>query len=179
VLAPLRRIGKPIRDAIAPMPYVAVQSSGDAGLPAGNNYYAKGGFVPKLDEAGIDLILAAFREAPTKYVMFVQSYGGAYGRIAVEATAFPNRKEQFFALMVSQWTGKEDTARRLAELRASWKRIEHLTRGFYTNLTDPDTSNIAYSDNYGPNLPRLAALKAKYDPLNLFRLNANVPPKTG
>ena len=179
VLAPLRRLGKPIGDTIAPMPFVAWQSSADAGLPAGNNYYAKNGFLPKLDEAGIDLILATFLEAPTKFIMFVEGFGGAYGRIAVEATAFPNRKEKFFALMVSQWSGNEDSDRRLAELRASWKRMEHLARGFYTNLTDPDTSSAVYRDNYGPNFPRLVTLKTKYDPMNLFRLNANVPPKTG
>ena len=54
--------------------------------------------------------------------------------------------------------------------------MEHLTRGFYTNLEDMDTSNVVIRDNYGPNLPRLAALKARYDPMNLFRLNANVLP---
>ncbi len=178
VLAPLRRLGKPINDAIAPMPYVALQSAADAGLPAGNNYYAKNGFLPKLDEAGIDLILATFREAPTKFIMFVEGFGGAYGRVAVEATAFPNRREKFFALMISQWSGNEDSDRHLADLRASWKRMEHLARGFYTNLADPDTASAVIHDNYGPNLPRLAALKAKYDPMNLFRLNANVPPKT-
>jgi hypothetical protein len=179
VLAPLRRFGKPVNDSIAPMPFVQLQSAGDAGLSAGNNYYAKSGFMPKLDEAGIDLILATFLEAPTKFILFVESYGGAYGRVAVEATAFPNRKEKFFALMVSQWTGSQDSDRHLAELRASWKGIEHLTRGFYTNLADLNTSSAVIHDNYGPNFPRLAALKAKYDPLNLFRLNANVPPKTG
>jgi len=177
LLAPLRRIGKPINDSIAPMPYVALQSSADAGLPAGNNYYAKSGFMPKLDEADIDLILATFLEAPTKFIMFMESYGGAYGRVPVEATAFPNRKEKFFLLIVSQWKGNEDDARHLADLRGSWKRIDHLARGFYTNLADPDTTAAVIHDNYGPNFPRLSALKAKYDPMNLFRLNANVPPK--
>ena len=176
-LAPLRRLGKPIDDTIAPMPFVAWQSSADAGLPAGVNYYAKNGFLPRLDEAGIDQILAAFLEAPTKFIMFVEAFGGAYGRVAVDATAFPNRREKFFALMLSQWTSSEDSDRRLADLRASWKRIEPLAHGFYTNLTDPDTSSAVYRDNYGPNYPRLAALKAKYDPMNLFRLNANVPPR--
>ena len=177
LLAPLRRIGKPINDSIAPMPYVALQSSADAGLPAGNNYYAKSGFMPKLDEADIDLILATFLEAPTKFIMFMESYGGAYGRVPVEATAFPNRKEKFFLLIVSQWKGNEDDARHLSDLRGSWKRIDHLARGFYTNLADPDTTAAVIHDNYGPNFPRLSALKAKYDPMNLFRLNANVPPK--
>ncbi len=177
VLAPLRRLGKPISDTIAPMPYVKLQSAGDAGLPAGNCYYAKNGFLPKLDEAGIDLVLATFLEAPTKFIMFIDSYGGAFGRVAVEETAFPNRKEKFFVLIVSQWTGNENSDRHLADLRGSWKRIDHLARGFYTNLADPDTASSVIRGNYGPNFPRLAALKAKYDPMNLFRLNANVPPK--
>jgi hypothetical protein len=177
VLAPLRRLGKPVSDAIAPMPFVALQSAADAGLPAGRNYYAKSGFLPTLDEAGIDLILAAFLEAPTKFVLFIESYSGAYRRVAVDATAFPHREDKFFALMISQWTGNEESDRFLADLRGSWKRIDHLTRGFYANLADLDTTRSVIHDNYGPNLPRLVALKAKYDPMNLFRLNANVPPE--
>ena len=137
----------------------------------------KGSFVANRSILSVDEYLATFLEAPTKFIMFVESYSGAYGRVAVDATAFPNRKEKFFALMISQWKAKEESDRHLAELRASWKRIEKLTRGFYTNLADPDTSSAVIYDNYGPNLPRLAALKAKYDPMNLFRLNANVPPK--
>jgi hypothetical protein len=121
LLAPLRRIGKPINDSIAPMPYVALQSSADAGLPAGNNYYAKSGFMPKLDEADIDLILATFLEAPTKFIMFMESYGGAYGRVPVEATAFPNRKEKFFLLIVFAMEGQR---RRRPSSRRSARQLE-------------------------------------------------------
>ncbi len=176
-LAPLRRLGKPVSDKIGPMPYVVLQSAADPGLPAGNCYYAKNGFLPKLDEAGIDLLLSAFREAPTRFILFVEALHGAIPRVPVEATAFPNRKEKFMALMVSQWAEGGETDRHLADLRASWKPIDRLSRGFYTNLADPDTSSAVINDNYGPNLPRLQALKTKYDPMNLFRLNANVSPK--
>ncbi len=178
-LASLRGLGKPINDSIGPMSYVALQSAADAGLPAGNNYYAKSGFLPKLDEAGIDEMVATFLGAKTKFILFVEPFGGAYRRVAVDATAFPNRKEEFFALMISQWPGNEASDQHLAELRASWKPIEQMARGFYTNLADPDASGSVIHDNYGSNFRRLAALKAKYDPMNLFRLNANVPPKTG
>ncbi len=176
-LAPLRRLGKPVGDKIGPMSYVALQSAADPGLPAGNYYYAKNGFLPKLDEAGIDLLLEAFRTAPTKFILFVEALHGAFSRVPVDATAFPNRKEKFVALMVSQWTEGGETERHLADLRASWKPIEGLANGFYTNLADPNTSSAVINDNYGPNFPRLQALKAKYDPMNLFRLNANVAPK--
>ena len=177
-LAPLRAFGKPAADSIGPMPYVKLQSSADAGLPAGKNYYAKSGFVPQLDEGGIDRILDAFLGAPTRFILFVAPYGGAYNRVAVDATAFPNRSEKFFVLMISQWDDDGGSDKRLADLRASWKPIGDLSRGFYANLADPGEGNAAILDNYGPNLPRLSALKAKYDPKNLFRLNANVTPRT-
>ena len=64
-------------------------------------------------------------------------------------------------------------------MRANWKELQPLTKGFYTNLADPDTTTAGYRENYGANLERLVALKAKYDPTNLFRLNANIPPKIG
>jgi hypothetical protein len=76
-------------------------------------------------------------------------------------------------LMIAQWGAGTDTARLLANLRSSWNPIEGLARGFCTNLADPDASGAVVHDNYGPNLPRLRALKTKYDPINLFRLNAN------
>jgi FAD/FMN-containing dehydrogenase len=65
----------------------------------------------------------------------------------------------------------------VATMRAAWRELEPLTKGFYTNLSDADATAAVYQQNYGANLKRLVALKAKYDPKNLFRLNANVPPK--
>jgi len=61
----------------------------------------------------------------------------------------------------------------------SEKAAPPLTKGFYTNYVDSDVTMAGYRDNYGANFERLVALKAKYDPKNLFRLNANVPPKIG
>jgi hypothetical protein len=177
VLAPLRAFGKPIDDSIAPMSYVKLQSSADASLPAGRYYYAKSGFLPDLDDAGIELALDAFLGAPTKFILFFDMFRGAYRRVPVNATAFPNRREKYFALMIAQWNDRESGDKRLADLRASWKPIGNLSRGFYVNLADPNESRAVIDDNYGPNLPRLAALKAKWDPQNLFRLNANVQPK--
>jgi hypothetical protein len=65
----------------------------------------------------------------------------------------------------------------VATMRSAWKELEPLTKGFYTNLADADAPAAVYRDNYGGNFERLVALKAKYDPMNLFRLNANVPPR--
>ena len=62
-------------------------------------------------------------------------------------------------------------------MRAAWKELAPLASGFYANLADADEPLAAYRENYGANLERLMSLKAKYDPMNLFRLNANVLPK--
>lgn len=62
-------------------------------------------------------------------------------------------------------------------MRAIWRELEPLTNGFYTNYVGTDTAATRYRENYGASFERLVALKAKYDPMNLFRLNANVPPK--
>ena len=176
VLAPLRAFGKPVDDTVGAMPYVKLQSAADPNLPAGRHYYAKSGFLPQLDDAGIDLLLETFLGAPTPFVLYATPHGGAYNRVPVEATAFPNRRDKFFALMISQWDGKDGSDKRLADLRASWKPVGELTRGFYVNLADPNEGSAVIRENYGSNLARLSELKAKYDPMNLFRLNANVSP---
>ena len=66
---------------------------------------------------------------------------------------------------------------KVEQMRGIWRELEPMTQGFYTNYEGKGTADARYRDNFGPNLERLVALKAKYDPGNLFRLNANVPPK--
>jgi len=176
-LKKLRAFGKPARDDIAAMPYVTLQASGDEILGAGKYYHLKGGFLPQLKDDGIDLIIDSYKRMPNWYVLFMDHGGGAYRRVAPAATAFPNRGAQFMLGTIGIWPNKADMDANLEKMRANWRELEPLTNGFYTNLSDQDTSMVHYRENYGANFERLVALKAKYDPANLFRLNANVPPK--
>ncbi len=178
-LRKLRAFGKPVRDDIAPMPYVAMQSSGDELLGAGQYYYIKGGFLTQLKDEGIDLIVDTFKRMPSWYLLFFDHCGGAYRHVAPAATAFPNRDMLFTLGTLGIWPNKDGIAENTEKMRANWSELEPLTKGFYTNLAGPDTTMAHYRDNYGANFERLVALKAKYDPANLFRLNANVPPKMG
>jgi FAD binding domain/Berberine and berberine like len=178
-LKKLRAFGKPASDNIAPMPYVTMQSGADAALAPGGYYYLKGAMMPQLKDQGIDQIIDSFKRMPKWYVVFIEHCGGAYLHTARAATAFPNRDMQFSIGALSIWPNKDGIEENTAKMRANWKELEPLTKGFYTNYNSPDVTMAANRENYGANFERLVALKAKYDPQNLFRLNANVPPKMG
>lgn len=172
----LRAFGKPIKDDVVPVKYVALQSSGDGGAPWGLNYYAKNGYLPRLDAAGIDLLIDTLRSAPGRFFFFIDHGGGAYDRVAPDATAYWNRGAPFFLGMIGGWKDPAENEERIGTMRASWKRVAPVTSGFYNNLAG-DATAAEQRANYGGNFERLVALKAKYDPMNLFRLNANIPVK--
>ena len=178
-LKKLRAFGKPLRDNIAPMPYAALQASGDELLAPGRYYYLKSGMLTQLNDEGIDVIIDSFKRMPNWYILFFDHCGGAYRHQKPAATAFPNRDMLFTLGAHSIWPNKDGIEENTAKMRANWRELAPLTKGFYTNYMDPDVTLAGYRENYGSNFERLVALKAKYDPNNLFRLNANVPPKIG
>ncbi len=173
----LRGFGKPVRDTLKPTPYVRIQSAGDASAPDGIHCYAKNGFVGELTNDGIDLMLDVFQRSPGLYDMFMDPCGGAYARVPREATAFPRRDMAFILAIWSSWSDRDGTDEKVAQMRAHWKELEPLTQGFYTNYAGTDPVAARDRENFGANFERLVAVKSKYDPTNLFRLNANVPPK--
>jgi hypothetical protein len=176
-LKPLRSFGKPAYDDIGAMPFVKIQSSGDASSPAGTCCYAKNGFVGTLTDDGIDLIQDVFRRTPGLFDVFMDPCGGAYARVPRESTAFPRRDMEFILAIWADWPSRDGADAKVEQMRSIWRELEPLTQGFYTNYDGQGTAEARYRENFGPNLDRLVALKAKYDPGNLFRLNANVPPK--
>ena len=137
----------------------------------------KNGFLNRLTDDGIDLAIDVFKRNPGQFLLFFDPCDGAYHKVAAGATAFPNRGSLYWLGMVAVWDSPDGADAKIEKMRAAWKEFAPLVSGFYTNLADADEPLAAYRDNYGANLERLMALKAKYDPMNLFRLNANVPPK--
>jgi FAD/FMN-containing dehydrogenase len=175
-LAGLRGFGKPLFDKVGPMPYVVLQSMNDGINHHGVKHYGKAGYLPRLDGAVIDALLDAYRSAPQGQVAFIfQASGGAISRVASDATAFPNRSSPWWVMVAANWEDAADTPTRLATARATWKRVEPLSRGFYVNSAD-DRADSEVAGNYGANYARLVQLKDKYDPGNQFRLNVNIKP---
>jgi len=176
-LAGLRSVRKPVADKVMPTPYVKLQQSSDESSAPGGKYFIKGGFVQKTSDALVDVIMATVADAklPMVQVVSMQPAGGAIGRVAPTATAFSQRAIQFNMFVLAAWQDPalSDPAGQWA--RGAWKIIEPHTHGFYVNEFNDDGGRMKAT--YGPNYDRLVALKTKFDPGNLFRLNANVPPK--
>jgi FAD/FMN-containing dehydrogenase len=177
VLRPLRAFGKPVADDIGPISYTEVQRRTDAIFPHGLQYYWKSGFVTHIGAAAIDTLVDRFPTVSSPKSLFVyQQYGGAVGRIGQTETAFAHRQAQYDFLVISVWSNPAESESHIRWARESWDLMQPFTTGaFYVNnLLDEDEARIRAA--YGGNWERLVALKNKYDPTNLFRLNANVRP---
>lgn len=176
VLRPLREFGRPAFDGIRAMPYVELQQSTDAIAAHGRRFYAKAGFLRTLDERTVDRIADAIASAPAgAFNVNLQHGGGAVARVSPDATAFPNRRTQYWMMLLAVWDEPAQDEARTGAVRAAWRSLEPLIDGFYVNtMSEEQYSRV--DSNYGANYARLARVKAQYDPGNLFRLNANVRP---
>jgi len=176
-LAPIRRLGTPVADTIAAMDYVAVQRSGDVTDPRAQAVYLKSGFIPSMPADLVAAIVDRFEgNAGRSTAVFFQLGGGAIGRVAPDATAFVQR--DIFANMLCSvaWPFGTDGSPHMQWARQYWSGLEKFTSGFYVNDLEMDATGAAVQANYRQNHARLVTIKNKYDPKNLFRLNANVKP---
>ncbi len=176
VLAPLRKLGTPIADTIKTWDYEALQRSTDRSDPRNEGTYLKSGFIDAYPADLPGAIADRFQADPKRgTVLFFQHSGGAIGRVAQDATAFPHRRSTHNMLSVVSWKLEDDAKPHMDYLRKYWSGLERFTNGYYTNETADEAQGVI-DDNYQGNLGRMREIKKKYDPKNLFRLNANVQP---
>ena len=176
VLAPLLKAPGFRRGNLAPFPYRDIQTRLDGATAHGIRSYLKSCFLPALTPEAID-ILVEFGKRPGPAGWWTQHMGGASGRVAPDATAYANRKVAFNIGMMYMSDDPSLDDAGIAAVREMYAAMEPYSTGFYTNLHD-DTVERTWG-NYGGNYPRLVDLKNRYDPSNLFRLNANIKPAIG
>ena len=176
VLAPIKKLGDPMLDTVAAVDYVAIQKSWDNSDPRNTGEYLKSGFINAFPQSVADALIDGFEPNPGRNTtVFFQHSGGAIGRVPVEATAFAHRKSQANMFAVVSWPLDTDRAPHVDYVRRYWKELEAATDGYYTNeVANEPQSQV--NKNYQGNFPRLLEVKRKYDPENLFRLNANIAP---
>lgn len=178
VLRPLREIGTPAFDTIAPKPYVAHQKLFDPALPHGRHYYWKSHKLGPLTDAVIDIIVehSATITSPLSTVPLF-CFGGAMARVPEDATAFTNRDAAHDINIAASWLPEDvgDADRHIDWVRRFFTALEPHSRGVYVNFTSDDAGERVRTAYSAAQWSRLTALKAAYDPTNFFRLNANIP----
>ena len=179
-IAPLRAIGTPIAELVRPVPYLALQSMLDGGAPHGRHYYWKAHRLPRLSDEVIEVIVGHGEAITSPYSQIAGwAIGGAVSRVDPDATAVGQREVGFEFSFAAAWPPSDpDGARHTAWVRAGWEALRPHGVGVYANfLSDEGAAGVEAA--YGQRLKRLTALKDRYDPTNVFRLNANIPPSRG
>ena len=184
VLKPLRAFGTPLADVIGPMPYVQVQSLLDEGFPPGLQNYWKSNFLKDLDDKAIEIIVDHVSKAPSpNSAVGIEQLGGAVSRVGMDDTAFNHRDARYNLLIVGMWPDPAAKDENMKWVRDLWDAMEpYSSGGVYVNYLGQEADEGAerVKAAYGPEkYERLVALKNKYDPTNLFRLNQNIKPSAG
>jgi FAD/FMN-containing dehydrogenase len=179
VLAPMRELGDPVADLMGPIPYVAMQSLLDALYPAGGSNYFKAGYMDELSDAAIDTLVEHHGTVSSPMSeIHVHHFGGAVGRVPDSETAFGNRSAEYVLNVLGRTPDSAGFDEAVAWARGAYDAMEaHTAPGTYTNFMSAGDERVR--EAYGEKYERLVALKDRYDPTNLFRLNQNVRPGKG
>ena len=181
ILEPLRAFGPPLADEIRPMPYATLQGLVEAAFPPGLQNYWKSNFLQALSDDAIDVMTERFAltPAPTSFLV-LEHMSGAVCRVAEDATAFGHRDAAYNLLVLGIWPEPADNAANIQWVRETWEAMQPFaTKRVYVNYLGQvdDEGSERIKEAYGvTQYERLLALKKKYDPTNLFRLNQNINP---
>lgn len=177
LIEPLRRFGTPAGEHVGPMAFAAWQSAFDPLLTPGARNYWKSHDFSELSDAAIDVLVQFAGMLPTpECEIFVAHLDGAAGRTAADATAYPHRDAKFVLNVHTRWHDPGEDGKCVSWARRFFEATApHATGGVYVNFLGADEQDRVRAA-YGSNYNRLAALKAKYDPDNVFQVNLNVKP---
>jgi hypothetical protein len=175
VLAPFRALATPVADMLRPMPYPQIYPPDDPEYQP--KALARTLFLDHVDvdvaRTIVDTLAAS--DAPMR-VAQLRVLGGAMARVPADATAFAHRSARLMAVVVSFFEGEHDRARRTEWVDAFAAALRQDDDGAYVNFLaeeGPERVRAAYP---GATWDRLAAVKQRYDPTNVFRLNQNIAP---
>lgn len=176
-LAPIRTLGRPIADVISPHPFTGWQQAFDPLLtPGARNYWKSHDFADLSDEVLSKLVDFAGRLPTAECEIFIAHLGGAMGRVPSDATAYGGRKASFVMNVHTRWQERSEDKRCIAWAQEFYAATRpHAMGTTYVNFLSEDDENLAAT--YGSNYARLAEVKTKFDPNNVFRVNQNIQPR--
>jgi FAD/FMN-containing dehydrogenase len=179
-MAGLRGFGKPIADVVGPHPFAGWQSAFDQLLtPGARNYWKSHDFAQLSDET-IEILIDAVRQLPgPECEIFIFHVGGAAGRVAPDATAFSQRNAHFGMNVHTRWREASMDKKYIAGAKKLFDAAAPFAIGTaYVNFM-PGDEGERVEKAYGTSYSRLAQVKRRYDPSNLFRMNQNIRPAAG
>jgi FAD/FMN-containing dehydrogenase len=169
---PLRNLGKVNSDTVALKPYANVLE--EAHPPAGMKIIVKNGFAREFNDELINII-AKTHGKPGAPALQIRSLGGAMNNVAPDATAFAHRDSE--VLMIdAHFLPPDATDEMVQKMLEPWNRMEKFTTGSYVNLMSEATQKQIDASYPKSTYDRLAEIKQKYDPQNVFNQNYNVKP---
>jgi FAD/FMN-containing dehydrogenase len=178
IFKPLFDVAPVVAQHVGPMPYPALNSAFDALVPPGLQHYWKADFVKDLTDEGIAAHVEHGPKVPhMSSTMHLYPINGAVQRVGADDTAFAYRDVNFAAVIAGMWPDPADNEKNTRWVRDYWEAIHPHSgvEGGYVNFMAGDDQGRV-PQNYGDNYERLAAVKATYDPGNLFHLNQNIAP---
>jgi FAD/FMN-containing dehydrogenase len=176
-LAPFRALATPLVDMLRPMTYPEIYP------PESEGYHPVAAirtlFLDALDQRDADVIFEHLRESTAQMAAAqLRVLGGAVARVPVEATAFAHRQRRIMASVAAIYQQPDEAAKHEAWVTDFAAALQRGEAGAYVNFLSDEGAARVREAYPGATWDRLVAIKARYDPTNLFRRNQNIPPVT-
>ncbi len=180
ITMPLRRLAEPLIDFSGRMSYRALQTAYDALFPKGRDRcYWKSTYLKSLDDSVIAAVTDGLASRPSEMTFAsIWKFGGAFSRVAADATAFGDRSMSYMLSLDAIWSSGSQDAANLSWVRGMWQDMQaHSTGRMYLNFPGLGEGEGLVERAFGADTyARLQTVKRKFDPQNLFRLNQNIVP---
>ena len=177
-LAPIKALGKPVGDILQRRPYNTQQSLLDATQPRGRRYYWKSEYLPGIESEMLAGVMEHAKHLTSPHsAVIVFQLGGAVARWPSDHSPVGNRDAAAVLNITASWEKAAEDATHVEWARSTWRDMRRFsTGGTYVNFLTEEETGERLAAAYGQNLARLAEVKARWDPANLFRMNKNVAP---
>jgi len=175
---PIRAFKKPALDFVGPLPQPALQSMFDAIYPPGLQWYWRADFVNELSDKAIAEHVRFGHALPSMHsTMHLYPINGAASRVARQDTAWNYRDANWAQVMVGVDPDPANNEKTISWTKNYYDALHpYSAGGAYVNFLMGDEGGDRVKATYGDNYARLVAIKNKYDPQNLFRVNQNIKP---
>ena len=178
IVAPIKGFGTPVGDVLVRRPYAQMQALLDATQPKGRRYYWKSEYLPGIEPAICDQVMAhagRIRSPHSAVILF--QLEGALNRLETGHSAVGNRDARFVFNVAGSWDRPEDDQANIEWARAAWNDMKAFsTGGTYLNFLTAEEGPERTAAALGPAMERLGRIKAEWDPKNVFRTNRNIAP---